>query len=419
VCVGNSVWDAVTSARRAKRVIVEQSAAMPLTTGDSWLHVSQLDAIVPGDRPRLALPDPDPTKFPRVDRGIAANLKTLVKDGATIQLGLGKRTTAAMMLGAFDGANDLGYFGELTVPGTIERARRGIITSRYAEVHPNRFVSCNMGNSFEDLDTIEGNPFYELASYEHTNDPLGDRAPRRHAHRELRARRRPDRADRGVRARAVRLHRPRRQLAFHIGAFLSKRGRAVTLIPSSAKGGKVSTIVPQFGAGPDRLDPARARRHDRHRTRRGAPARQERARARRGAMRGGPSRPSRLAAQRGEAVVPSLRSHHGCRRDHYSAAARRNRPMGQLAALGPVLDVLRVLDLGPALDRRDGHWKPARGSDAVRDRRGARRDALLVDDLCRDRLAVLREARRRNRAKFIYGPLAIVAGSLAIGWASA
>jgi acyl-CoA hydrolase len=172
VCVGNSVWDAVTSARRAKRVIVEQSPAMPLTSGDSWLHVSQLDAIVPGDRARLALPDPDPANFPASDHGIAANLKTLVRDGATIQLGLGKRTTAAMMLGAFDGANDLGYFGELTVPGTIERARRGIITSRYAEVHPNRFVSCNMGNSFEDMDTIEGNPFYELHSYEHTNDPL-------------------------------------------------------------------------------------------------------------------------------------------------------------------------------------------------------------------------------------------------------
>jgi 4-hydroxybutyrate CoA-transferase len=39
------------------------------------------------------------------------------------------------------------------------------------------------------------------------------------------------------------------QLAFHIGAFLSRRGRAVTLMPSAARGGKVSTIVPQFGAG--------------------------------------------------------------------------------------------------------------------------------------------------------------------------
>src|SRR6266850_5539796 len=249
VCVGNSVWDAVTSARRARRVIVEQSAAMPLTSGDSWLHVSQLDAIVPGDRPRLALPDPDPAHFPASDHGIAANLKTLVRDGATIQLGLGKRTTAAMMLGAFDDANDLGYFGELTVPGTIERARRGIITSQYAEVHPNRFVSCNMGNSFEDMDTIEGNPFFELHSYEHTNDPQVIAR-----HDDMLAINCALGVDLTGQI-AVYALGPSvytglgGQLAFHIGAFLSKRGRAVTLIPSSAKSGKVSTIVPQFAAG--------------------------------------------------------------------------------------------------------------------------------------------------------------------------
>jgi 4-hydroxybutyrate CoA-transferase len=249
VCVGNSVWDAVTSARRANRVIVEQSAAMPLTEGDSWLHVSQLDAIVPGDRARLALPDPDRASFSASDHGITANLKTLVKDGATIQLGLGKRTTAAMMLGAFDDANDLGYFGELTVPGTIERARRGIITSRYAEVHPGRFVSCNMGNSFEDMDTIEGNPFFELHSYEHTNDPSVIAR-----HDDMLAVNCALGIDLTGQI-AVYALGPSvytglgGQLAFHFGAFLSKRGRAVTLIPSTAKGGKLSTIVPQFAAG--------------------------------------------------------------------------------------------------------------------------------------------------------------------------
>jgi 4-hydroxybutyrate CoA-transferase len=249
VCVGNSVWDAVTSARRAKRVIVEQSAAMPLTSGDSWLHVSQLDAIVPGDRPRLGMPEPDPAAFSEGDRAIAAHLKTLVKDGATIQLGLGKRTMAAMMLGAFDDANDLGYFGELTVPGTIERARRGIITSRYAEVHPHRFVSCNMGNSFEDLDTIEGNPFYELASYEHTNDPLV--IARHDDMLTVNCALAVDLTGQiAVYALGPSVYTGLGgQLAFHIGAFLSRRGRAVTLIPSAARNGRISTIVPQFAAG--------------------------------------------------------------------------------------------------------------------------------------------------------------------------
>ncbi|MEM7411530.1 MAG: acetyl-CoA hydrolase/transferase C-terminal domain-containing protein [Myxococcota bacterium] len=249
VCVGTAVWDAVSSAKRAKRVIVEQSDAMPLTRGDSWIHVSQLDAIVLGDRPRLGAPDPDPASFPELDRAITKHLKTLVHDGATIQVGTGKHTMAAMMLGAFDDANDLGYFGELTVPGTIERARRGIITSRYAEVHPERFVACNMGNSLEDFETIEHNPFYQLRSFEHTNDPTV--IARHDDMLTVNGALTIDLTGQiGVYALGANIYSGLGgQLAFHLGAALSKRGRAVTLLPSSAKDGEVSTIVPQFDAG--------------------------------------------------------------------------------------------------------------------------------------------------------------------------
>jgi len=34
-----------------------------------------------------------------------------------------------------------------------------------------------------------------------------------------------------------------------MGAFLSKKGRAITVLPSTAKGGTISTIVPQFERG--------------------------------------------------------------------------------------------------------------------------------------------------------------------------
>jgi hypothetical protein len=39
------------------------------------------------------------------------------------------------------------------------------------------------------------------------------------------------------------------QLAFHLGAVLSRRGRAVTVLPSTARRGSISTIVPQFEQG--------------------------------------------------------------------------------------------------------------------------------------------------------------------------
>ena len=249
VCVGNAVWDAVTSARRARKVIVETSPGLPRTRGDTMIHVSQLDAIVTGDRPRLGVPDPDPASFGETDRALARHLRTLVRDGDTVQIGLGRHTGAMPLLGAFDDANELGFFSELTVPGTVALARRGVITGRRAEVHPNRFVSCHAGNSLEDLAWMEDNPFFELHSYEHTNDP---RVISQHEQMlTVNGALMVDLSGQiGVYALGPRVYSGLGgQLAFHLGAFLSKRGRAVTLLPSSAKGGAVSTIVPQFEAG--------------------------------------------------------------------------------------------------------------------------------------------------------------------------
>ncbi len=249
VCVGNACWDAVSSAPRAKRVIAEQSEHVPLTCGDSWLHVSQLDAIVQGDRKPLTAPDPDPASFSDDDRSIAKHLKTLIRDGDTIQIGLGNHTGAMPLLGAFDDANDLGYFAELTVNGTVELARRGIITSRRAEVHPNHFVACHIGNSPEDLEEIAGNPFFQLRSYEHTNDPL--RIAQHEHFVSINGALQIDLSGQvGVYALGAFVYTGLGgQLAFHFGAFLSKRGRAITLLPSTARSGQISTIVPQFGEG--------------------------------------------------------------------------------------------------------------------------------------------------------------------------
>jgi len=249
VCVGNSVWDAVSTAKRAKRVLVEISEGTPRTCGDSWLHVSQLDAVVLGDRPRLGSPDPDPADFPEADRRIAANVATLVKDGDTLQLGLGKHTGALPLLGAFDERNDLGFFSELTVPGTVDLARRGILNCSRAELHPGQFVACFIGNSLEDLEYIENNPFFQLRSYEYTNDPM---TIARHENMvTMNGALTVDLSGQiGVYALGPFIYSGMGgQMAFHLGAFLSKKGRAITVLPSSAKGGTVSTIVPQFEKG--------------------------------------------------------------------------------------------------------------------------------------------------------------------------
>ncbi len=246
-CVGNACWDAVTTARRARMVVAETNESVVRTCGDSWLHVSQFDALVANNRPRLVAPIP--TEFDAVDRAIAANVKSLIPDGATIQIGLGSHTGVLPLLGAFDDRNDLSYFGELTVPGLVGLARRGVINGRNGALHPGKFVAAHIGNSLEDLDWIERNPLFEVHSYEHTNDPRAIAA-----HDDMVAMNGALMVDLtgqiGVYAFGPNVYTGLGgHLGFALGAFLAKRGRYVTVLPSTARGGKVSTIVPLFDKG--------------------------------------------------------------------------------------------------------------------------------------------------------------------------
>jgi 4-hydroxybutyrate CoA-transferase len=247
LCVGNSVWDAVTTARRVRHVIAEVNETVPLTCGDSWLHVSQFDALVEAHRPPLSLPSP--AEFGATDRAIAAHVKTLVRDRDTLQVGLGSHSGALALLGAFDDAEDLGFFSELTVPGVVDLVKRGNLTSRYAEVHPGKIVACHIGNSAEDLAYISRNPMFELHSYEHTNDP---RTIARHERMlSINGALMVDLSGQiGVYAIGQRVYTGLGgHLGFAIGAMLSERGRYVAVLPSTARAGRVSTVVPRFVEG--------------------------------------------------------------------------------------------------------------------------------------------------------------------------
>jgi acyl-CoA hydrolase len=247
VCVGHACWDAVSSVKRAGMVLAEMSEGVVRTCGETWLHLSQLDALVPNPRPRMAAPAP--TEFDDVDRAIAGHIKGLVRDGDTLQIGLGSHTGVLALLGAFDERNDLTYFGELTVPGLVDLARRGVINGRYGALHPGKFVAAHIGNTAEDLDFVERNPIFELHSYEHTNDPRQVAA-----HENIVAMNGALMVDLtgqiGVYAFGPEVYTGLGgHLGFALGALLAPRGRYVTVLPSTARGGTVSTISPLFERG--------------------------------------------------------------------------------------------------------------------------------------------------------------------------
>jgi 4-hydroxybutyrate CoA-transferase len=246
-CFGNALWDQRKVALEARTTIAAVDPTIPATFGDTWIPASAIDWFVEIEplAPRILPPAPTEPWEP----AIAGLVSTLVHDGDTIQLGLGSTTAAVARLGALDAKHDLAYWGELTVPGTVNLVRQGVINGRRSTTHPGKFIAASAGNSPEDIAFIANNPTFEFYEPDYVHNPMyvarnddmvainnalsvdltGQIAAGEIGHQTW--------SGTGG------------QLPFAIGAFMSKGGRSITVLPSTAVGGTVSRVVAQFAPG--------------------------------------------------------------------------------------------------------------------------------------------------------------------------
>lgn len=245
VSVGPNVWDSVPAARRAAKVIASVNPSLGPAYGDTLLHVTEIDAFVPEERAGLAANEPPDA----ADEGIAYYTGLLVGDGDTVQVGTGSHTAGMVQSGLFRDKQELSYFGELTVPGLVPLVRDGIITGRNSALHPGKFVATLIGNTPEERQLVYGNPAFEAYSIEYLLNPITiaknesivaiNGALGIDLTGQIAAYTIGPRIYAGMGG----------HLAFATGAYLAPRGRYVCVLPSTAAGGTVSTIVPQFERG--------------------------------------------------------------------------------------------------------------------------------------------------------------------------
>jgi len=96
-------------------VIAQVNPKMPRTWGDSFVHVDDIDWLVPHEEPLVeALPR---IKDNEVSRRIGLYVSQLVDDGATLQIGFGNLPNA--ILKYLDGKNDLGLHTQLITDGLL------------------------------------------------------------------------------------------------------------------------------------------------------------------------------------------------------------------------------------------------------------------------------------------------------------
>ena len=94
VSLGVSVDYTKPAAEASDLVIAQVNQNMPRTLGDSFLHVTQIGCLVEADTPVIELAPP---KIGDVERAIGENVASLVRDGDTLQLGIGAIPDAVLL----------------------------------------------------------------------------------------------------------------------------------------------------------------------------------------------------------------------------------------------------------------------------------------------------------------------------------
>src|SRR5581483_4665011 len=165
--LGTSVDCTLTAARTARHVIAEVNGQMPRTHGDTFLHIDRISAVVETDRPLLELPREEPTS---VQHRIAANVASLIPDGAVLQTGIG--AIADAVLSCLRDRRALGVHSEMCSDGVIDLIEAGVITGEMKNIHRGKIVVGFVLGTRRLFDFIHENPMFEFHPTYYTNDPI-------------------------------------------------------------------------------------------------------------------------------------------------------------------------------------------------------------------------------------------------------
>jgi 4-hydroxybutyrate CoA-transferase len=183
-------------------------------------------------------------------KDIAGYVSGLIKDGDTIQIGVGRTTEPLVQLGMLDGKHDIGYHSEATPPGIISLVKEGVITGKYKTINQGRAMVTSLGGGTrEEMAWASQNPLFWLVDVDYLEDVRVIAA-----HDNMVAINNALAIDLMGQINAETIGtRPMAgsggQPSFVIGALLSKGGRSIIVLPSTASGGKVSRITPRLPEG--------------------------------------------------------------------------------------------------------------------------------------------------------------------------
>ncbi len=158
-----------SAAESARAIIAEVNEQMPRTLGDSFIHVSRLNYIIPVNYPIAEMPMAEEGASDIVEK-IAGYIAELIPDGATMQMGIGAIPDAVLKY--LFTKKDLGIHSELFSDGVIDLVNAGVLTNVQKSLHPGKIVAGFIIGTKRLYDWVDDNPLIELHRTEYVNDPF-------------------------------------------------------------------------------------------------------------------------------------------------------------------------------------------------------------------------------------------------------
>jgi 4-hydroxybutyrate CoA-transferase len=247
VSFGYSLWHSKALHRAARLRIAEVGKDVLRTRGDNFIHLSEFDHVVEQVDPPIIPPLPQLSQERiEVTEVIGAYVSTLVEDGDTLQIGTG--TLSSTMGGYLMEKNDLGLDSEILVASAVAMIKAGVANGRRKAMRPD-VATASFIVPGSDFDYCRDNPRIELHDIEWVNN-----LPRISTIPHLVAINQASMMDLTGQVASESIGPamftgPGGQLSWSVGALYAPQGRAIHVLPSTARGGSVSRIVAELPPG--------------------------------------------------------------------------------------------------------------------------------------------------------------------------
>jgi acyl-CoA hydrolase len=242
--LGTSCDAAKAASDMARVVIAEINEQMPRTHGNNVIPFERVHAFIATDRALFEHhPEPETESEARIGEIVAG----LVEDGSTLQMGIGGIPDA--VLARLHHKHDLGVHTEMFSDRVIDLVESGAVTNRHKAIGQGRIITSFINGTRRLFDFVDDNPMVAFHPCDWTNDTAVIRknpkvvAINSAIQIDLTGQVCADsighRIFSGIGG----------QMDFIRGAALSRGGKPIIALPSTAAGGKVSRLVPELNAG--------------------------------------------------------------------------------------------------------------------------------------------------------------------------